>query len=75
TVTGFLSDAKRFALRFQPIVADSPLQLYSSTLTFAPERSLIRQAFEKQAPQHIKMVSKRETDWDACRSTLEGHSS
>ncbi|KAF1960403.1 hypothetical protein CC80DRAFT_360666, partial [Byssothecium circinans] len=36
--------------------------------------SLIRQAFENQTPQGVKMVSKRETDWDACRSTLEGHS-
>ncbi|KAF1959379.1 hypothetical protein CC80DRAFT_524019 [Byssothecium circinans] len=74
TVSSFLSDAKRFALRFQSIVADSPLQLYSSALTFAPERSLIRQVFEKQGSQDIKMVSKREIDWDACRSTLEGHS-
>ncbi|KAF2679968.1 hypothetical protein K458DRAFT_374045 [Lentithecium fluviatile CBS 122367] len=73
-VSSFLLDAKRFALRFQPIVADSPLQLYSSALTFAPERSLIRQVFEKQGSHDLKMVSKRERDWDACRSTLEGHS-
>ncbi|KAF2681097.1 hypothetical protein K458DRAFT_86250 [Lentithecium fluviatile CBS 122367] len=73
-VSRFLLDAKRFVLRFQPIVADAPLQLYHSALTFAPERSLVRQAFEKQAPQDIKIASKREIDWDACRSTLEGHS-
>ncbi|KAF2737776.1 hypothetical protein EJ04DRAFT_487350 [Polyplosphaeria fusca] len=70
----FLRDAKRFILRFQPIVVDAPLQLYSSALTFAPDRSSVRQAFEKQGSQDIKLVSKREQDWDACRSTLEGHS-
>ncbi|KAF2676795.1 hypothetical protein K458DRAFT_179878, partial [Lentithecium fluviatile CBS 122367] len=75
TVSDFLSDAERFALRFQPIAADAPLQLYSSALTFTPEKSLIRQAFEKQGSKDIKMLSKREIDWDACRSTLEGHSS
>ncbi|KAF2650905.1 hypothetical protein K491DRAFT_113823 [Lophiostoma macrostomum CBS 122681] len=75
TISSFLSDAKRFTLRFQPIVADAPLQLYSSALTFAPERSLIHQVFEEQGSQDIKMMSMREKDWDACRSTLEGHSS
>ncbi|KAF5853876.1 hypothetical protein GGP41_006653 [Bipolaris sorokiniana] len=65
TVSNFLSDAERFALRFQPIAADAPLQLYSSALTFAPEKSLIRQAFEKQGSNDIKILSKREIDWDA----------
>ena len=41
---------------------------------FAPERSLIRQTFVDQVPEKIKMLSMKETDWDACRSTLEGHS-
>jgi WD40 repeat protein len=26
-------------------------------------------------PEKVKMLSIAETDWDACRSTLEGHSS
>ncbi|KAF1978708.1 hypothetical protein BU23DRAFT_449943 [Bimuria novae-zelandiae CBS 107.79] len=73
-VSNFLRDAKRFVLRFQVIAADAPLQLYHTALTFAPEKSLIRQVFENRVPQDIKMISKRETDWDACRSTLEGHS-
>ncbi|KAL5405078.1 hypothetical protein PMIN04_012435 [Paraphaeosphaeria minitans] len=72
-VISFLRDAKEFVLRFQPIVEVVPLQVYYSALTFAPEKSLIRRTFENLAPQNIK-VSKRETYWDACRSTLEGHS-
>ncbi|KAL5372028.1 hypothetical protein DPSP01_013821 [Paraphaeosphaeria sporulosa] len=73
-LSAFLLDARRFVLRFQSIVADAPLQLYSSALIFAPEASIIRRNFKDLAPPGIKMVSKRETDWDACRSTLEGHS-
>ncbi|KAK7177935.1 Vegetative incompatibility protein HET-E-1-like protein 7 [Paraphaeosphaeria sporulosa] len=73
-VSAFLLDARRFVLRFQSIVADAPLQLYSSALTFAPQASIIRKGFKDLAPRGIKMVSKRETDWDPCRSTLEGHS-
>jgi WD40 repeat protein len=62
-------------LRFQSILADAPLQIYYSALVFAPERSLIRQTFVDQVPESVNMLSMKEVDWDACRSTLEGHSS
>jgi WD40 repeat protein len=42
---------------------------------FAPEKSLIRQTFIIQLLQQVEMRSIIEADWDACRSTLEGHSS
>ncbi|KAI1594577.1 WD40 repeat [Pyrenophora tritici-repentis] len=71
----FLHDAKRFVLRFQSMIADAPLQIYCSALVFAPERSLIQQTFVDQVPQRVEMLSMKEADWDACRSTLEGHSS
>ncbi|KAF2827163.1 hypothetical protein CC86DRAFT_289982, partial [Ophiobolus disseminans] len=71
----FLHDAKRFVLRFQPVLADAPLQIYCSALVFAPKQSLIRQTFVDQVLERVKMLSMREADWDACRSTLEGHSS
>jgi WD40 repeat protein len=72
--SGFLRDAKRFALRFGPILKDAPLQIYSSSLLFAPQASVIRQIFVGQIPEGIEMLSRREGNWDACRSTLEGHS-
>ncbi|EDU44994.1 vegetative incompatibility protein HET-E-1 [Pyrenophora tritici-repentis Pt-1C-BFP] len=31
--------------------------------------------FVDQVPQRVEMLSMKEADWDACRSTLEGHSS
>jgi hypothetical protein len=74
SVSAFLHDAKRFTLRFQSVLADAPLQIYCSALMFAPEQSLIRQGFVDQVVQRVNMLSTREADWDACRSTLEGHS-
>ncbi|OCK75522.1 hypothetical protein K432DRAFT_386141, partial [Lepidopterella palustris CBS 459.81] len=74
-VSSFLQDAKRFVLQFQSILADAPLQIYYAALTFAPEASLVRQTFEGQVPQWVEMVSKRESNWDTCRSVLEGHTS
>ncbi|KAF2818057.1 hypothetical protein CC86DRAFT_436486 [Ophiobolus disseminans] len=75
SISAFLHDAKRFILRFQSVLADAPLQIYSSALVFAPKKSLVRQAFVNQVLQQVEMLSTREADWDACRSTLEGHSS
>jgi WD40 repeat protein len=57
------------------VLTDAPLQIYYSALVFAPERSLIRRTFVDQVPEQVKMLSMKEVDWDACRSTLEGHSS
>jgi uncharacterized protein with WD repeat len=56
------------------VLADAPLQIYCSALVFAPERSLIRQTFVDEVPERVKMLTIKEQDWDACRSTLEGHS-
>jgi hypothetical protein len=73
-VQSFLQNAKRFVLRFQTILADAPLQIYYSTIVFAQQTSVIRQTFEQQVLHEVKMLSMKETDWDGCRSTLEGHS-
>jgi WD40 repeat protein len=56
------------------VLTGAPLQIYCSALVFAPERSLIRQTYVDQLPEKVKMLSGKEADWDACRSTLEGHS-
>ncbi|KAF1957653.1 hypothetical protein CC80DRAFT_471085 [Byssothecium circinans] len=74
SISAFLRDAERFTLRFQSVLADAPLQIYCSALVFAPEKSLIRQTFVDEVVQRVNMLSMREEDWDACRSTLEGHS-
>ncbi|KAI9765959.1 MAG: hypothetical protein M1839_005275 [Geoglossum umbratile] len=74
TVSSFLHDAERFTLRFRSILENAPLQVYSSALIFAPETSIIRKTFADHIPGWVNMTSKVGDDWDACRSTLEGHS-
>ncbi|KAI9763279.1 MAG: hypothetical protein M1839_006522, partial [Geoglossum umbratile] len=74
TVSSFLHDAERFTLRFQFILEDAPLQVYSSALIFAPETTIIRKTFADHIPRWVNMTPKVEDDWGACRSTLEGHS-
>ncbi|KAJ6212919.1 vegetative incompatibility protein HET-E-1 [Bipolaris maydis] len=73
-VAKFLHDAVRFVLRFVPILAKAPLQIYSSALLFSPESSLVRKVFIREVPQAVKVISGRDAEWDACRSVLESHS-
>ncbi|KAI9782330.1 MAG: hypothetical protein M1839_005203, partial [Geoglossum umbratile] len=74
TVSSFLHDAERFTLRFRSILEDAPLQVYSSALIFAPETTIIRKTFADHIPGWVNMISKVRDNWDACHSTLEGHS-
>ncbi|KNG46890.1 putative WD-repeat protein [Stemphylium lycopersici] len=74
TVALFLHDASRFVLRFISILAEAPLQIYSSALLFSPEASLVKKEFIAQVPQVVEVLSGRDAEWDACRSVLEGHS-
>ncbi|KAF2467852.1 uncharacterized protein BDR25DRAFT_291261 [Lindgomyces ingoldianus] len=74
-LSAFLQDARRFTLRFRHVLQNAPLQIYSSALIFAPESSIVRKGFVDEMLGSIKLLSKREEDWDACRSVLEGHTS
>ncbi|KAF1952151.1 vegetative incompatibility protein HET-E-1 [Byssothecium circinans] len=68
----FLHDAKRFVLRFRHVLEDTPLQIYSSALIFAPE-STIRKTLAHHTPKWIGILPSVEDDCDACHSTIEGH--
>jgi WD40 repeat protein len=61
-------------LRLQFTLVDSPLQVYYSALVFAPKKTLVSRTFADQVPEKAEMLSIKDADWDACRSTLEGHS-
>ena len=71
-------DAKRFILYYQPIIEKAPLQLYSTALIFASERSVVRERFLDESldelPRWITGLLEVETDWSALLQTLEGHS-
>jgi WD40 repeat protein len=74
-VASFPHDASRFVLRFVAILAEAPLQIYSSALLFSPEASIVRKVFIEQVSQTGRVFWGGDAYWDACRSTLEGHSS
>ena len=72
-LSGFLRDAKRFIFNCHSIADSSPLQLYSSALTFAPKKSIIRNIFQNYIPSWIQRKPRVETYWNAMLQTLEGH--
>ncbi|KAK1766061.1 hypothetical protein QBC33DRAFT_560493 [Phialemonium atrogriseum] len=51
----------------------APLQVYSSALVFAAERSVIRRTFEGDMPRWITNIPIAELDWSLCLQTLTGH--
>jgi WD40 repeat protein len=65
----------RFALYNRVVIEQAPLQLYCSSLIFAPDKSVIRAAFEKHIPAWIHIKPKVQADWSAALQTLEGHTS
>jgi WD40 repeat protein len=52
-----------------------PLQTYASALLFSPTGSLIRQLFQHEEPEAIRIRPTLSDGWSACLQTLEGHSS
>ena len=64
---------KRFALYNRPVIEQAPLQLYCSTLIFAPENSIIRGLFKECIPLWIQRKPKVQAGWSTAPQTLEGH--
>ncbi|KAH8742353.1 hypothetical protein F5883DRAFT_478116 [Diaporthe sp. PMI_573] len=67
-------DMHRFARSYRGIIEKAPLQAYVSALIFSPTNSLTRKLFESKVPGFIVRKPYVELNWDACLSTLEGHS-
>ncbi|OBT40309.1 hypothetical protein VE00_10431, partial [Pseudogymnoascus sp. WSF 3629] len=70
----FIHDARRFALYNRSVIEQAPLQSYCSALIFAPEKSIIRETFEKCIPTWIERKPRVQAYWNAALQTLEGHS-
>ncbi|KAH8645897.1 beta transducin-like protein HET-D2Y [Tricladium varicosporioides] len=70
----FVYDAKRFALYNRLVVEQAPLQLYCSSLVFAPGKSIVRRQFKECIPTWIQTQPKVQADWSTVLQTLEGHS-
>jgi WD40 repeat protein len=56
------------------IADSSPLRLYSSALTFAPKKRIIRNIFQEYIPDWILQEPNRNLEWNAVLQMLEGHS-
>ncbi|PLB50832.1 WD40 repeat-like protein [Aspergillus steynii IBT 23096] len=72
-ISKFLYDAYRFVLNNSEIADTAPLQLYSSSLIFAPEASNVRRMFKDQIPAYLKQLPNVEESWSAMLRTIEGH--
>ncbi|KAH6900410.1 vegetative incompatibility protein HET-E-1 [Thelonectria olida] len=68
----FLHDAVRFVLASMSAIDTTPLQIYSSALLFAPQKSIIRKLYPSEMPQWISLAPKSQEHWDRCLQTLEG---
>ncbi|KAK0627618.1 hypothetical protein B0T14DRAFT_139926 [Immersiella caudata] len=73
-LTRFVWDVYRFTSAYGGIVAQAPLQAYTSALLFAPASSLVKKKFKAEEPSWIRTKPIVEADWNACLQTLEGHS-
>lgn len=74
-VSAFLCVLKRFILNSQSIIDIAPLQIYASALVFSPARSITRGTFKQEERKWITSGPIVQDSWNACRQTLEGHSS
>ncbi|KAJ5919481.1 hypothetical protein N7454_009316 [Penicillium verhagenii] len=70
----FLYDAKRFILKYYRMTSDTPLQIYSSGLVFAPQESIVRKVFEKEIPNWICQFPLVGESWSSLLQILEDDS-
>ncbi|KIW24692.1 uncharacterized protein PV07_10393 [Cladophialophora immunda] len=74
-ISAFIQDARRFVLTFNLILAQAPLQVYASAWHFSPLASIVRNDFQDQALQCVRVIREIPERWSACLLTYEGHSS
>ncbi|KAL7903892.1 WD40 repeat-like protein [Trichoderma velutinum] len=67
-------DSRRFIRQNSLLIANSPLQIYTSALTFSPLNSSIRKIFEEEELQWLKVKPTVEYNWSPYLQTLKGHS-
>ncbi|KAI9643515.1 hypothetical protein NHQ30_008134 [Ciborinia camelliae] len=70
----FVHDAKQFILHNQAGIEQAPLQIYSSALFFAPQKSIVRLTFQRCIPNWLYEISKKRSYWSSRVRILEGRS-
>ncbi|KAJ5505831.1 NACHT nucleoside triphosphatase [Penicillium expansum] len=69
-LANFLYDAWRFILKNLSIADEAPLQLYSSSLVFAPQNSVIKKKFAEYLPRCISHLPLVKVEWGADLQSL-----
>ncbi|KAI0112494.1 WD40-repeat-containing domain protein, partial [Nemania sp. FL0031] len=72
-VSSFINDAIRFARTNVSTIQSTPLQVYYSSLAFAPEESIIRTTFQNDTPDWISVRPNVDLYWNNCLQVLDGH--
>ncbi|KAF3938599.1 hypothetical protein ABW19_dt0200538 [Dactylella cylindrospora] len=72
-VSRLLGDMERLVQRYQHVIDEAPLQVYSSALVFAPEKSVIRSLFLERHPRWAELVSKTDQFWGPIMQVFQGH--
>ncbi|KAF4907091.1 Vegetative incompatibility protein HET-E-1 [Colletotrichum fructicola] len=67
----FIRDANRFVLYNRAVTEGYPSQLYTSSLVFCPEDSIVRKHFKHDIPSWITTLSGLNPTWDSCLQTLQ----
>lgn len=65
-------DAKRFILKFKPVIESAPLQIYNNALLFSPQTGIIRKLFQREV-YWVRISPGVEYNWSHTLQTLEGH--
>ncbi|EHK45928.1 hypothetical protein TRIATDRAFT_283530 [Trichoderma atroviride IMI 206040] len=73
-LTDFITDAIRFLRLNFSVINESPLQIYSSALLYAPGKSHVRVQNADKIPKWISLRPIVGDNWDPCLLVLEGHS-
>ncbi|TFB00247.1 hypothetical protein CCMA1212_007742, partial [Trichoderma ghanense] len=69
-IGNLLRDIRRFILANVVTLEKAPLQIYSSALIFAPERSIVRQMFKANIPTWLRTLPAMQFHWDPCLATI-----
>ncbi|KAH7349299.1 hypothetical protein B0T11DRAFT_288935 [Plectosphaerella cucumerina] len=69
----FIVDALRFVRSSFSAIENTPLQVYSSALAFAPILMPVRTLFSDRIPPWLSLCPQVNFRWDACQAVLEGH--
>ncbi|PTB53835.1 hypothetical protein M431DRAFT_495786 [Trichoderma harzianum CBS 226.95] len=73
-IGNLLRDAKRFIQANIATFNKAPLQIYSSALIFAPEKSVVRCMFKSSIPTWLHTLPAMQSHWDPCLATFEDRS-